>query len=76
MITLSQLLTILPDERTQHYPDALLRTTIIDATADSRAVRPGALFVAVPGARSDGHRYIPAALQQGAAVVVGALPAA
>lgn len=75
MITLAQLLTILPDERTQHYPEAALRTAILDATADSRAVRPGVLFVAVPGARSDGHRFIPAALQQGATVVVGALPA-
>lgn len=73
MITLSQLLAILPDERSQHYPDAVLRTEIVDATADSRAVRPGTLFVAVPGTQRDGHHFIPSAVQRGAAVVVGAL---
>ena len=29
-------------------------------TADSRAVTPGSVFVAVPGAQSDGAAYIPA----------------
>ncbi len=41
-------------------------------TADSRAVRPGALFVALPGERVDGHRHVAAALGAGA---VGALTA-
>jgi len=39
--------------------------------ADSRQVQPGDLFVAVQGQSSDGHRYIPAALRQGAAAIVG-----
>lgn len=43
---------------------------ILDLTCDSRQVRPGALFVALPGARSDGHDFIPAALRAGAAAVV------
>jgi UDP-N-acetylmuramoyl-L-alanyl-D-glutamate--2,6-diaminopimelate ligase len=34
---------------------------------DSRAVRPGMLFVAVPGLRVDGHDYVPAAIAAGAA---------
>jgi UDP-N-acetylmuramoyl-tripeptide--D-alanyl-D-alanine ligase len=34
---------------------------------DSRRVRPGCLFVALPGARTDGHEYIGAALANGAA---------
>jgi len=76
MITLSHLLDILPDERMQQFPDAMLRTNIVDVTADSRTVRPGALFVAVPGARNDGHRYIAMAVKQGAAAVIGTRPAA
>jgi UDP-N-acetylmuramoyl-L-alanyl-D-glutamate--2,6-diaminopimelate ligase len=39
-------------------------------TADSRQVTPGSLFVAVRGQFFDGHRFIPAALAQGAAAVV------
>ena len=37
---------------------------------DSRAVRPGDLFVAVRGYATDGHKYIAGALQKGAAAVV------
>ncbi|MGE4548307.1 MAG: Mur ligase domain-containing protein, partial [Intestinibacillus sp.] len=37
---------------------------------DSRAVRPGDLFVAIRGYATDGHRYIGKALEQGAAAVV------
>lgn len=37
---------------------------------DSRAVRPGDLFVAIRGYATDGHRYIGKALEQGAAAVI------
>lgn len=37
---------------------------------DSRAVRPGDLFVAIRGFATDGHQYIAKALAQGAAAVV------
>lgn len=37
---------------------------------DSRRVRPGDLFVAVKGFASDGHRFIPAAMEKGAAAVL------
>ena len=37
---------------------------------DSRQVRPGELFVAVTGFASDGHRFIPMALEKGAAAVL------
>ena len=37
---------------------------------DSRAVKPGDLFVAVRGFATDGHEYIGMALKKGAAAVV------
>ncbi len=36
-------------------------------TTDSRAVQPGDLFVALPGERVDGHGFVAAALEAGAA---------
>jgi UDP-N-acetylmuramoyl-L-alanyl-D-glutamate--2,6-diaminopimelate ligase len=39
-------------------------------TADSRKVGPGWAFVAVPGAKVDGHTFIAQALAQGATVLV------
>ncbi len=37
---------------------------------DSRSVQPGYLFVAIRGFHSDGHSYIPAALERGAAAII------
>lgn len=45
-------------------------------TADSRAVTPGALFCAVRGGTTDGHRYIAQALERGALAVLGSATAA
>ena len=39
-------------------------------TADSRAVGPGALFVALPGERADGHTFVAAAYAAGAAAAL------
>ncbi|MEX2271555.1 MAG: Mur ligase family protein [Vicinamibacterales bacterium] len=44
-------------------------TPIHDVTEDSRDVRPGSLFVAIPGTSDDGHRYIADATARGAAAV-------
>lgn len=43
---------------------------IADITTDSRQVKPGHLFIAVPGTQVDGHQYIPKTIEQGAAAVV------
>ena len=43
---------------------------ITGLTADSRAVKPGYLFAALPGTKSDGRDYISAALRQGAAAIL------
>jgi UDP-N-acetylmuramoyl-L-alanyl-D-glutamate--2,6-diaminopimelate ligase len=43
---------------------------ILGLTADSRAVKPGYLFAALPGSQTDGTRFIADALQRGAAAVL------
>jgi UDP-N-acetylmuramoyl-L-alanyl-D-glutamate--2,6-diaminopimelate ligase len=40
-------------------------------SSDSRKVRPGDLFVAVPGNKADGLKFVPQALAAGAAAVMG-----
>ncbi len=44
--------------------------------SDSRQVRRGDLFIAIPGVAVDGHRFIPAAVARGASAVVGERPEA
>lgn len=48
--------------------DPMLEVTGV--SYDSRQTKPGEAFVAVPGFASDGYRFIPKALEQGAAVVI------
>jgi UDP-N-acetylmuramoyl-L-alanyl-D-glutamate--2,6-diaminopimelate ligase len=43
---------------------------IVGVTADSRAVGPGFLFAAVPGARHDGRRFAGAAAARGVAAIL------
>ncbi len=40
------------------------------AAVDSRLVRPGNLFVALPGERTDGHHFLGAAVEAGAAALL------
>jgi UDP-N-acetylmuramoyl-L-alanyl-D-glutamate--2,6-diaminopimelate ligase len=56
-------------------PAQLAGTPISGVAYDSRRVRPGDLFVAIPGARADGHEFLPAAEAQGAAVALVEQPA-
>jgi UDP-N-acetylmuramoyl-L-alanyl-D-glutamate--2,6-diaminopimelate ligase len=48
----------------------LAALAVTGLTSDSRAVRPGHLFVAVPGAAADGRRFIADAVERGAAAVL------
>ena len=45
-------------------------TKVTGITADSRQVKPGYVFVAVPGTKADGSRFINDAVAKGAAAVV------
>ncbi|MCL2588519.1 MAG: Mur ligase family protein, partial [Oscillospiraceae bacterium] len=47
-----------------------LNMNISDIRYDSRAVSPGELFVAIEGLETDGHNYIPMAVERGAAAIV------
>ncbi len=44
--------------------------TVGSVTDDSRSVRPGSVFVAVRGERTDGHEYVSAAVKAGAIALV------
>ena len=74
-ISLAQLLQLLPDAR--YWGTADPGTLFAQAvTFDSRAVRPGSLFVAVAGGRSDGHRFLAQAAGAGATILLGTTPPA
>jgi len=69
MNTVSSLLAALRREGLLRYaPDGLADFSAI--TTDSRSVVPGGLFIALRGTQVDGHRYVGAALERGAAAVV------
>jgi len=69
-VALSKLLEAEPSARVVGEGD-LSSLLITGLFSDSRVVAPGGLFVALRGQRFDGHRYIPFAIRQGAAAVVG-----
>ena len=43
---------------------------ITGVNIDSRRIRDGHLFVAIPGTQTDGHKFIPKAIEQGAVAVM------
>jgi UDP-N-acetylmuramoyl-L-alanyl-D-glutamate--2,6-diaminopimelate ligase len=43
-------------------------------TADSRALKPGDVFVAIPGTKSDGRRFVDFVVERGAAAVIAEQP--
>ena len=68
--TLAQLLRAIPTADGVRLPPAVLARAVASVTADSRQVRPGSLFVAVPGAKTDGRLFIPDAIARGCLAVV------
>jgi UDP-N-acetylmuramoyl-L-alanyl-D-glutamate--2,6-diaminopimelate ligase len=69
-VSLAQVFGRFPLEVNGPIPDLLINGIV----SDSRQVQPGNLFMALSGGSTDGHRYIPDAIQRGAAVVVGSQP--
>jgi len=69
MITLAQLFSQIPPGWKADHP--LPDSPVSGVAFDSRLVQPGFIFVALAGVTQDGHQYIPAAIQKGAAAVVG-----
>ncbi|EHL97817.1 putative UDP-N-acetylmuramoyl-L-alanyl-D-glutamate--2,6-diaminopimelate ligase [Acetobacteraceae bacterium AT-5844] len=53
-----------------HPLQAVQGSDIVGLTADSRAVRPGFLFAALPGLRADGREFIADAVARGAGAIL------
>jgi UDP-N-acetylmuramoyl-L-alanyl-D-glutamate--2,6-diaminopimelate ligase len=52
-------------------PENIPDVEVTGIAIDSRAVKPGCLFVAMQGGSVDGHNYIPKAIENGAVAIVG-----
>ena len=63
---LSDLLKDIPIKETTAPQDL----TLSGVSYDSRQAKPGDLFVAIAGYETDGHRYIPMAVEKGASCVL------
>ncbi|HHX44605.1 MAG TPA: UDP-N-acetylmuramoyl-L-alanyl-D-glutamate--2,6-diaminopimelate ligase [Chloroflexi bacterium] len=66
MLAPDTLLAALPDAAWRHWRPV----NVANVVCDSREVRPGDLFVAVPGVHVDGHAFVPDALRAGAVACV------
>ncbi|EKD73261.1 MAG: hypothetical protein ACD_45C00383G0010 [uncultured bacterium] len=60
----------LSDLLTNLCPPALRDKDIADISLDSRLIKPGALFLALPGTQLNGQAFIDEAMQKGAAAVL------
>ncbi|MBT2498449.1 UDP-N-acetylmuramoyl-tripeptide--D-alanyl-D-alanine ligase [Agromyces sp. ISL-38] len=70
-LTLAEFAAAAPGELRLDGTDATPETVVSGAvTTDSREVSPGGVFVAKRGEFDDGHRFAPAAAEQGAALLV------
>jgi UDP-N-acetylmuramoyl-L-alanyl-D-glutamate--2,6-diaminopimelate ligase len=69
-----KLTELLAGVATEPVASAKAKLDIAQVTADSREVQPGALFVAVPGTKSDGVQYAHDAVKAGAVAIVAEKP--
>ncbi len=68
-ILLSDLITAIPSAKVIGG-EGIAQIWVTDIAYDSRKVQPGALFVAIPGQKHDGHDFVQDALSRGAVGVV------
>lgn len=74
-LTLAEIADIVGGELSDITADAAASTRVTGTVEfDSRAVTPGGLFLALPGARSDGHDFAAGAVAAGAVAVLAARP--
>ncbi|MCF8067310.1 MAG: UDP-N-acetylmuramoyl-L-alanyl-D-glutamate--2,6-diaminopimelate ligase [Desulfobacterales bacterium] len=71
-MTLSDLLKSTEIEN-QDY-DSAINPEITSIHYDTRTVKPGGLFVAIPGLKADGHDYIDTAIEKGASAIIAQKP--
>ena len=74
-LTIAQIADIVGGRLSGISPEQAAATRVTGTVEfDSRAVTPGGLFLALPGARSDGHDFAAAAVGAGAVAVLAARP--
>lgn len=74
-LTLAEIADIVGGELADVTPEAAAATHVTGTVEfDSRAVTAGGLFLALPGARSDGHDFAAGAVAAGAVAVLAARP--
>lgn len=74
-LSITQIADIVGGELADISPEDAANTRVTGTIEfDSRAVAPGGLFLALPGARSDGHDFAAAAVGAGAVAVLAARP--
>jgi UDP-N-acetylmuramoyl-tripeptide--D-alanyl-D-alanine ligase len=65
VLTLADVIEALTGHRLE-----MIETVINEAAVDSRQIIPGAMFIALPGERTDGHNYIDEAFKNGASLAL------
>ncbi|MGA5464484.1 UDP-N-acetylmuramoyl-tripeptide--D-alanyl-D-alanine ligase [Mycobacterium sp. NPDC050041] len=73
-LSLAEIADIVGGELADVTPEVAATRVTGTVEFDSRAVTPGGLFLALPGARADGHEFAAAAVAAGAVAVLAARP--
>ncbi|MEO6793818.1 MAG: UDP-N-acetylmuramoyl-tripeptide--D-alanyl-D-alanine ligase [Mycobacterium sp.] len=74
-LTVAQIAEIVGGRLADIAPEQAARTTVTGTVEfDSRRITPGSLFLALPGARADGHYHAASAVAAGAVAVLAARP--